>query len=142
MRIRAGETDPLERKREAREAPTVGDGLRRFFDEFALARLEMGRLSPRTVTDYRWMAGRFLEPVLGKRKIADVTRDHIEPIVSHCRGHSATGCWHSRRGFLTCLSNGNGDHSIPTPATASSRHVWKRVTGCYHRANWPHSPRH
>ena len=42
----------------------------------------MGRLSPRTVTDYRWMAGRFLEPVLSKRKIADVTRDHIEPIVS------------------------------------------------------------
>ena len=34
VRIRAGETDPLERKREAKEAPTVGDGLRRFFDEF------------------------------------------------------------------------------------------------------------
>ena len=82
VRIRAGETDPLERKREAKEAPTVGDGLRRFFDEFAPARLEMGRLSPRTVADYRWMAGRFLEPVLGKRKIADVTREHIEPIVS------------------------------------------------------------
>ena len=80
--IRAGEADPLERKREAREAPTVGDGLRRFFDEFAPARLGMGRLSPRTISDYRWMAGRFLEPVLGKRKIADVTRDHIEPIVS------------------------------------------------------------
>ena len=82
MRIRAGETDPLERKREARETPTIGDGLRRFFDEFAPARLEMGCLSPRTVADYRWMDGRFLEPVLGKRKIADVTRDHIEPIVS------------------------------------------------------------
>ena len=26
------------------------------FNEFAPARLEMGRLSPRTVTDYRWMA--------------------------------------------------------------------------------------
>ncbi|MCY3787533.1 MAG: site-specific integrase [Gemmatimonadetes bacterium] len=82
VRIRAGEADPLERKREARQAPTVSDGLRRFFDEFAPARLEMGRLSPRTISDYRWMAGRFLEPVLGKRKIADVTRDHIEPIVS------------------------------------------------------------
>ena len=82
VRIRAGETDPLERKREAREAPTVGDGLRRFFDEFAPARLEMGRFSPRTVADYRWMAGRFLEPALGKRKVADVTRDHVERMVS------------------------------------------------------------
>ncbi len=82
VRIRAGEADPLERKREARQAPTVSDGLHRFFDEFAPARLEMGRLSPRTVADYRWMAGRFLEPALGRRKIADVTRDHIEPIVS------------------------------------------------------------
>ena len=34
VRIRAGEADPLERKREAREASMVADGLRRFFDEF------------------------------------------------------------------------------------------------------------
>ena len=82
VRIRAGEADPLERKREGRQAPTVSDGLHRFFDEFAPARLEMGRLSPRTVADYRWMAGRFLEPALGRRKVADVTRDHVERMVS------------------------------------------------------------
>ena len=34
VRIRAGEADPLERKRKAREASMVADGLRRFFDEF------------------------------------------------------------------------------------------------------------
>ena len=57
-----------------KEAPTVADGLRRFFDEFAPARLEMGRLSPRT--DFGLPHGRlerFLEPALGRRKVADVT---------------------------------------------------------------------
>ena len=79
--IRDGE-DPLERKREAREAPTVGDGLRRFFDEFVPERVELGRLSPRTVQDYRWQAGRYLEPELGRRKVAEVTRQHVERMVA------------------------------------------------------------
>ena len=39
-------------------------------------------LCPYTVADYRWMAGRFLEPALGRRKVADVTRDHVERMVS------------------------------------------------------------
>ena len=82
VRIRAGKSDPLERKREAREAPTVGDGLRRFFDEFAPARIEMGRLSPRTISDYRWQAGRFLEPSLGKLRIEKVTRNDVERMVA------------------------------------------------------------
>ena len=42
----------------------------------------MGRLSPRTISDYRWQAERFLEPALGRRKVADVTRDHVERMVS------------------------------------------------------------
>ena len=79
--IRDGE-DPLERKREAREAPTIGDGLRRFFDEFVPERVELGRLSPRTVQDYRWQAGRYLEPELGRRKVAEVTRQHVERMVA------------------------------------------------------------
>ena len=53
VRIRAGEDDPLKRKREAKEAPTVADGLRRFFDEFVPARQKLGRLSARTRTEYR-----------------------------------------------------------------------------------------
>ena len=82
VRIRAGEADPLESKRKAKEAPTVDDGLQRFFDEFAPARIKMGRLSPRTLKDYRWQASRFLEPSLGKLKIADVKRDHVERMVA------------------------------------------------------------
>lgn len=82
VRIRAGEADPLERKQAAREAPTVSDGLQRFFNEFAPARIEMGRLSPRSVAEYRKQARRYIEPELGKLKIGEVTRDHVERMVA------------------------------------------------------------
>ena len=78
VRIRAGEPDPLERKRKAREAPTVEEGLRRFFAEFVPMRIEIGRLGARTVEDYKGMARRHIEPELGKRKIAEVTRQQVE----------------------------------------------------------------
>ena len=80
-RIRAGESDPLERRREAIEAPTVADGLRRFFEEYTPARIEIGRMSERTVVDYRLQAGRYIEPAMGKRRIVDVTRRHVELMV-------------------------------------------------------------
>ena len=86
VRIRAGEDDPLKRKREAKEAPTVADGLRRFFDEFVPARQKLGRLSARTRTEYRWMARRYIEPSLGKLKIADVKRGDIERMAAPLPG--------------------------------------------------------
>ena len=79
--IRAGESDPLERQRKAREAPTVGEGIDRFFNEFAPARVEMGRMTPRTVSDYQHQVRRYIAPALGRRKIADVTRRHVEVMV-------------------------------------------------------------
>ena len=60
--IRAGEANPLERRRRAREAPTVADGLDRFFDEYAPARLAIGRMSPRTVQLYRSQAKLYIRP--------------------------------------------------------------------------------
>ena len=84
--IRMGQDDPLEKRQEARKAPTVSDGLRRFFDEFTSARIKMGRLSPRTVKDYRWQSQRYVEPALGKLKIADVKRGDIERMVSPLPG--------------------------------------------------------
>ena len=86
VRIRAGEDDPLERKQEAKEAPTVANGLRRFFDEFVPARQKLGRLSARTRTEYRWMARRYIEPSLGKLKIADVKRGDIERMAAPLPG--------------------------------------------------------
>ena len=79
--IRAGETDPLERQRKAREAPTVGEGIDRFFNEFAPARIQIGRMTLRTDSGYQQQARRYIAPALGNRKIADVTRRHIEVMV-------------------------------------------------------------
>ena len=81
VRIRAGEADPLTRRREARGAPTVNEGLERFFTEYAPARVEAGRLALGTVQNYRQQAARYLRPALGERRLEDITRDDIERMV-------------------------------------------------------------
>ena len=81
VRIRAGEADPLTRRREARGAPTVNEGLERFFTEYAPARVEAGRLALGTVYGYRRQAVRYLRPALGERRIVDITRGDIERMV-------------------------------------------------------------
>ena len=81
VRIRAGEADPLTRRREARGAPTVNEGLERFFTEYAPARVEAGRLALGTVQNYRQQAARYLRPALGERRIVDITRGDIERMV-------------------------------------------------------------
>lgn len=79
--IRAGEADPLERRREAREAPTVRVRLARFFDEWAPARRGIGRLTAGTVGEYRKHARRYVGPALGALRVAGVTRRHVERMV-------------------------------------------------------------
>ncbi len=80
--IRAGETDPLQRRQDAIRAPTVADGLDRFFDQYAPRRIADGLLTERTVKDYRFQAKRTVRPKLGKLKIADVTRHDVERAVA------------------------------------------------------------
>ena len=80
--IRNDETDPLERRREAREAPTVNDGLDRFFGEFAPERVRIGRMKAVTIENYEWQANKHIRPVIGSRRIADVTRADIERVVA------------------------------------------------------------
>ena len=75
--IRAGRPHPLERRHEANAA----DGLDRFFNKFALARIDIGRMAARTVKEYRKQALQYLVPALGKRKIRDVTRLDVETMV-------------------------------------------------------------
>ena len=75
--IRAG-ADPLERKKEALAAPTVKDGLDRFFGEFAPNQLRLDEYAPKTITEYRKQSNRYIEPSLGKIKITDVKRSDIE----------------------------------------------------------------
>ena len=82
VRIRNGETDPLRRREQAMKAPTVNDGLDRFFNEYVPERMRIGRLSQRTVDDYRAQSDRSLRPAIGKLRISEVTRDDIEQAVA------------------------------------------------------------
>ncbi len=80
--IRLGRGDPAGKRQEAAAAPTVGDGLARYFAEYAPARVEAGRLTERTLIDYRGQARRTVAPALGNIKIADVTRADVELAVA------------------------------------------------------------
>ena len=84
VRIRAGETDPLDRRRERREAPTVAEGVDRFFREYVPRRMEDGRMKERTVYDYRKQWGRTVNsaPAFGKLRIEKVTRQDVEQAIA------------------------------------------------------------
>lgn len=79
---RRGDADPLEDRRERREAPTVEELARRFFDEHCPARVALGRMAPRTVVEYRKQARRYILPVLGKHKVEAVTRRQVERMLA------------------------------------------------------------
>jgi len=78
--IRAGKADPLARRRETREAPTVAELVEHFITIEGPARIERGLLSASTLEVYRYQAGKHLRK-LGKRRVADVTRGDIEALV-------------------------------------------------------------
>ena len=80
--IRMDGADPVRDRRDATAAPTVNDGLDRFFREYAPRRIEQGRLTERTLADYRAQANRTVRPGLGNLKIADVTRADVERAVA------------------------------------------------------------
>ena len=80
--VRKGGADPLRRRREARQAPTVNDGLDRFFEEYVPRRMADGRMRDRTRYDYGKQADRTIRPALGKLKIVDVTRHDIKRAVA------------------------------------------------------------
>lgn len=79
--IRAGEADPFQRRQEAAQAWTVADLWERFETEFAPQRIAIGRMTERTLTEYRKAARRHLLPTLGKLKVADVRRADVERMV-------------------------------------------------------------
>ena len=82
VKIRKGGPGPLQRSREAREAPTVNDGLDRFFNEYVPQRMAVRRMGERTRYDYTKQADRTIRPKLGKLKIAHVTCQDVEDAVA------------------------------------------------------------
>ena len=75
--IRTG-GDPLRARQKRREAPTVNEGLDRFFNEYVPRRMADGRMTKSTCVTYGQQAASTIRPALGKLKIADVTRADIE----------------------------------------------------------------
>ena len=80
-RIRAGDDDLLTRREARRDAPTVNDGIDRFLDVDCPARIELGRMAPKTRKDYHNQARKYLRPAIGNRKAADVSRHDVERMV-------------------------------------------------------------
>ena len=81
VRIREGKSDPLQRRQEAKTAPTVKYGVDRYFNEYAPVRVAAGRLSERTVREYRKSAKARICPAIGENRIQDVTKRDIEHMV-------------------------------------------------------------
>ena len=81
-RIRSGAADPLERRRREREAPTVDDALRKFFDETVPDRIATGRFTERTAREYRKQARRYVGPALGEMQVARVARRDVAQLAA------------------------------------------------------------
>ena len=88
VRIRAGEVDPLQRRRDAREAPTMAEFIDQFFGVEVPARIARGRMKPITAETYRYQSRTHILPVIGTRRVADVTRADIERMVAPLPGPS------------------------------------------------------
>ena len=82
--VRSEGRDPLAEKQARRKAATVADGVNRFFEEEAPRRIADGRLSERTLLDYRRQWARVVKarPALGRMKIEKVKRQDIEKAVA------------------------------------------------------------
>ena len=80
-----GETDILSRRRERRSSLTVAEAIATFFEEFCPRRVTTGRMTSRTVNEYRKQADRYLVPALGRLDVDEVKRQHIERMVDPLR---------------------------------------------------------
>jgi hypothetical protein len=67
-------TDPLAKRHERREAPTVNDLADRFERE------HMPKLRESTAVEYRAMIRTLIRPALGKVKVADVAYAHVDKL--------------------------------------------------------------
>lgn len=81
-RLSRGEEGLLDRRRRARQAPTVNDALVRFFDETVPNRIAVGRLTERTAGEYRRQAQRYVGPALGPMRVAAVSRHDVETLAT------------------------------------------------------------
>ena len=86
--IRCGEPHILERRQLLREAPTVNDGITRFFSEYAPQRISLGLMKPKTFRNYQYEATNHVCPVIGNLPVPTVRRHHIERLLEKKSPHT------------------------------------------------------
>ena len=84
--IRSGESDPLERRRKAQEAPTMAELIDQFLTVEGPTRISHGRMTERTLHEYRKQVRAYLLPALGRHRVADVKRGDVEHMVARLPG--------------------------------------------------------
>lgn len=80
-RIRLEGQGPSERAEDRKEAPTVSEGLDRYFNEYVPVRIDNGLFTENSLRHYRNQADNYVRPALGNKRIADVTRQDIEKML-------------------------------------------------------------
>ena len=81
-RVRAGEAHLIDVRREATEAPTVADTVRRFLTDYAERRIANGRMKRRTVDDYASQCRGVILPALGNLPVAAIESEDVERMVA------------------------------------------------------------
>lgn len=76
-----GGRDPLGEHQNRKTLPTVSEGLDRFLTEYMPQRVEKGRMAERTAREYTRQIKRDIRPVLGRKRIADVTKSDVERVL-------------------------------------------------------------
>ena len=79
--VREG-TDPVERKRAAKTAPTVAELIHQFIAVEAPARIARGRMTERTRVEYARQSKAYVLPAVGAMRVAEGKRGHIERMVA------------------------------------------------------------
>ena len=83
--VRAGGSGPLEARQREREAPTVAALVGRFLRDHASERMANGRLSERTLREYRQQCDAYILPAIGPRRVGDVTKGDVAALVAKLR---------------------------------------------------------
>ena len=86
LAIRNHGDDPLQRRKDAEAAPTVGDGLDIFFGSYGPARVAIGRMRESTLKKYRAQAELYVRPALGSMKVAAVERRDVVQMLARVGG--------------------------------------------------------
>lgn len=85
LSIRAGD-DPLQRRQDAKAAPTIAHALDRFFGEYGPGLVNSKQMVAKTLADYRAQARRYIWPGIGNLKVANVRRRDVEQVLAKVPG--------------------------------------------------------